>query len=185
MQHHGAPTRLLDWTLSPYVAAYFAARQDGANRPGAVWCFCAKTLQQSFEANHKPLSAFEETRAVKWYTSNLKKLRKEALVVPLDFNYSSSERMAAQQGRFTMCFKLQQKHDCIIGQIGQDYLKKLLIPHESKPDFLLRLRDMNITASALFPGVDGLGHSVRELVSLGVHYKTVARAEASRPLKRS
>jgi hypothetical protein len=178
MQHHGAPTRLLDWTVSPYVAAYFAAQQDGSNEPGAVWCFCSDKLRKTVEKQYGKFPHFETPNAPSWYRQKLKALADKRIVVPLTFDFASSERLVAQQGRFTMCFKIHQRHDCIIQQIGPNYIRRLIIPPEQKPQFLLRLRDMNITAASLYPGVDGLGQSVKELVGLGIYYKTLPQVRS-------
>ena len=106
---------------------------------------------------------------------SLKDTQAKPILLPLTFPMFQSERMATQQGRFTLCLKIHQQHNCIIEQIGKQHIRKIEIPHEKKPEFLARLRDMNITASALFPGVDGLGRSVAELMAMGKKFKTLCK----------
>lgn len=164
---HGAPTRLLDWTASPYVAAYFAVQHDDPNADGAVLCFCKNILEQRVkEGLGEEPPAFHAVNAPDWYEEKIVSLRGQAIVMPLEFAYPSSERIATQQGRFTMCFDVLAEHDCLIQQVLAPYARKFVIPQGTKAHFLLRLKEMNITGSALFPGVDGLGQSAKELVHL-------------------
>jgi len=170
MQHHGAPTRLLDWSRSPYVASYFAVQWSENESPGVVWAFCKNILSQKLAATVGQPPGFDEKTAPVWYDKKLRQLNGKEIIMPLEFSYITSERIVAQQGCFTMCFRVDAGHDCLIGQVLPKYVRKFIIPHKLKPEFLLRLREMNIAGSTLFPGIDGLGQSVRELVDLRAHY---------------
>jgi len=178
MQHHGAPTRLLDWTISPFVALYFAAQFNADDTPGAVWCFCSHNLKDRFERAHDEIPDFERPEAPAWYDRWIDKLQNQKIVIPLTFNYASTERLVAQQGRFTMSFANSSGQDCI-GDAVDGYAKMFVIPHECKQELLLRLREMNITGATLFPGVDGLGRSIGELVSLGPPNNAMTRPTIS------
>ena len=103
MQHHGAPTRLLDWTLSPYVSCYFAVveRQD---TDGAVWAFDRSMFELEASTRYallppKPPTDNEPFRdpSAEWKLSV----------------FSSDEetpRMVAQQGTFTVCRQVLGAH---------------------------------------------------------------------------
>ena len=84
--------------------------------------------------------------------------------------------MAAQQGALTVCYNLLLDHDVGIGSVVEEALedndniavtRKYVIAQEAKKDFCIRLHNMNVTAAGLFPGIDGLGKELWELMRLG------------------
>ena len=168
----------LDWTISPFVALYFAAQFTSDRK---AWChlgYCSHRLKDAFEAAHDEIPEFEHPDAPALYHNWLEKLRNERIVIPLTFNYASTERLVAQQGRFTMWFAIESGQDCIGDVVGK-HAKMFVIPHDRKQELLLRLREMNITGATLFPGVMGWAVDLRARFA-GPPNNAVARARVRR-----
>jgi len=169
MQHYNAPTRLLDWTGSPFVAMYFAVEKDQACE-GAVWYFDWSKFAVRPECIHA--DSFTVVQELRKDRNAAKKIGR----VPLA---ELTERMIAQQGQHTFCTNVYGDHGQIIGDSLGNALNKLIVRGELKGEFLLRLRSMNITASSLFPGLDGFGRSVAELVHVHTHRTRALRRESA------
>lgn len=171
MQHHGSPSRLLDWTSSIYVAAYFSVVDDW-DSDGAIWLFHPKTLIDQLIGD---LSLLSRAKTIFGrLTGHPSEFESFALFRPA----KPSHRMVVQQGYFLYHRKLlvniADTIDIRLAGVhasgGEEVYRKIVIPRELKPLILRHLRVMNITAAALFSGVDGLGFSVRELARLSGVY---------------
>jgi len=173
MQHYNAPTRLLDWSKSPYVALYYSV-EDLSGKDGALF---------TFDAGH--LTFVKTTRSrdnnTHWVAHNFQQLikslsdaeyEKTIMVVSCP---KPTDRMVAQQSSFTVCTEILSDHDVFADEIvfsrvhggeGHSIVQKYIVPSRFKPKFLANLEMMNITANTLFPGIDGLGKSIRELLGV-------------------
>lgn len=161
MQHHSCPSRLLDWTASPFVAAYFAVEQR-ATTDGAMFVVHPRAVQQAFP----PLRAID-----------VSEFQNEAAAASLYFFRPGikSERSSPQQGQFSVSPNVLANHDDVIcaqcepmrkQHPGTMYFEKWIIPAPLKRPFLRELRLMNITGQSLFPGLDGLGRSIGESIRI-------------------
>lgn len=168
MQHHQVPTRLLDWTSSIYVAAYFAVMENW-EEDGAVWVYHPHTVHK-----HMMETYGGDIQGITY--PKLDELLRQETSAPQLFHFErrvKSDRMVAQQGATTVCGQILYDHAISIATaLPEDpkivVFNKIVIPDSQKPEFLRHLRSMNITANSLFPGIDGLGRSITELVNMEV-----------------
>lgn len=110
MQHHGAPTRLLDFTYSIYVAAYFALEKPPLKKPKddhAIWAINSKWATDECEVMFKPTAVHEYFEIpINEQTANLfpdafMPKKPQRFVCPLN-PFRLTERLTIQKGIF-MC----------------------------------------------------------------------------------
>lgn len=170
-QHHGLPTRLLDWTYSPLVAAHFATldRQDCSDR--AVWRLDWKKIHCAFGFPELALliQDLDELfvkggRFSPWTLFN--RGRREKPFACMIEPPSLDARIVAQAAVFTLCSDKSQPFDAFLEEHGLgDALTRFVIP----ADRTARIRDQLDLASVderrLFPDLDGVAAQMRRYYS--------------------
>lgn len=162
MQHHGVPTRLLDWTESFSVALYFAVKNSEGDHPASVWILNPYSMNKSlagrelvdylnltFPAGYQNYFADEEMPEYGTFPA-------KALAVA---GKPRNPRMVAQRGVFT----LHRDLDCGLEMMVPNALKRIDIPPtaiEGAKEFLLL---SNVNEYSLFPDLDGLSRYLRNL----------------------
>jgi hypothetical protein len=166
MQHHGAPTRLLDWTSSIYVAAYFAVSAE-FDKDGSVILVHINSVDERVKKLHGNFSFPTTENEIRNQYMNVGAPNTLLFTARI----TKSSRMIAQQAFFSISRNICCKHQDVLNNLFSEseerlLYSKLIIPSTSKNTFLKKLRQMNITASSLYPGIDGLGKSISELLNI-------------------
>ena len=159
MQHHGSPTRMLDFTKSPFVAAYFALCD--AKSDCAIFALDTPRLWRLSPAGHPELTRqMVDPRLkgnfAKYFLPNTHEMLWVGEPRQMD------RRLVAQSGTFVMPGVLDKSLDHIINNYGasEDLLQKLVLHQSMRSQAMQELYRMNITHSTLFPDLDGLARSM-------------------------
>jgi hypothetical protein len=191
LQHHGAPTRLLDWTRSPYVAAFFALE---ATDPGdkdnhcAIWVINATWLQNISLDRLKSLGrSFGAAKTPEfWKPDYLNAVLNEPVegVYPVR-PFRMNERLAIQQGLFIASgdpSKGFESHlESYLTTPKTNRIWKVEIPKRDRLDALQDLRWMNISKTTLYPGIDGFVQSLVTDAAIDILPRKPAKRTRSKP----
>jgi len=156
-QHHGLPTRLLDWSTNPLVALYFAVKDD-------------IDLVQEQKNNND----YDGSSAVYFLIYKTPPLDNHKDINPLDIKGSAifwpphtTPRIKAQSGVLTI-----QEDPNIPFNYGSR-LTKYIIPYKLRIKLRSILNNYGIHDSSMFPDLDGLGSHLKKIRE--DHYGSWAR----------
>lgn len=155
MQHHGASTRLLDFTKSPYVAAFFAL--ENAVDDAAVYALNTPLL---WSATPRFDATLTRERIDPRIAGNYERyfLNNDQPVIWFGEPSEMDRRLVAQSGLFVMPGQLDRP----LAEILEDYeqgtplLVKYVLPFKLRAEAMDALYRMNVTSATLFPDLEGL-----------------------------
>lgn len=163
MQHHGAPTRMLDFTWSPYVAAFFALER--------AICDCAIWALNPAEVKYVQSQVVKTGQAITPGELDPKdgdNFRKYFLEGDIPFVWLGeplimNTRLIAQSGTFAIPGVLHQPIEEILSGYPhpeRTMAKFILATDRLREKGMKELYRMNITHATLFPDLDGLARSL-------------------------
>ncbi|MBM4271729.1 MAG: FRG domain-containing protein [Deltaproteobacteria bacterium] len=169
MRHHGAPTRLLDFSYSPYMALFFAF--DSMFNSSAEKCVVLAIKRNWFTKAINGIEGISKQK-IKKIEGNDKKtfifLFYRPKSKPIDFIYTVipydlNPRMALQGGLFLCpgniektCFK---NFENMKDDVDKEHFKLYVFGKEMTPEVFEELRRMDISKSSVYPGMDGYAKS--------------------------
>jgi hypothetical protein len=160
-QHHGLPTRLLDWTFSPYVALHFlSCGLERMERDGAIWCVDYAGTHRALPGELRALLDREgadvfTTDLLDEAAADLAALESLGDFVLFAEPPSFDARIVNQYALFSLCSRSERSLDEWI-EDHPNVARRIVVPAELKWEVRDKLDLANITERVLFPGLDGL-----------------------------
>lgn len=169
MQHHGAPTRLLDFSKSPFIAAFFAFEQCLPQNENsiAIWAINIQYLKQraaSVMQEYYPQEMEDNNNVVseKLFEKILQD-NKYSFIFPVE-PFRMNRRYSLQQSIFVSTANSYEPFMQQLQFIGKELNRaviKMELPASLQKEVIRDLQRMNLNRASLFPDLDGYAASLR------------------------
>jgi hypothetical protein len=156
MQHHGVPTRLLDWTECFAIALYFALKH--ATGDAAIWILDPCELNRHTFGTSSIVQPTVFGSYYDLYIGTSKSLPNNASAVAL-YPLRHNPRAFNQQAGFTLHNNLEMA----LSEVCAEALTKIVVPVAAQPKARTFLRLAGISEYSLFPDLDGLAREITDV----------------------
>ncbi|PQJ46365.1 hypothetical protein BTN99_13640 [Vibrio campbellii] len=163
MQHYGAPTRLLDFSFSPYIALYFAL--ESGDGDAALYCINSQALVQEDQE-------YFSDRQNAIYGRIMEKHNDEPCLYSFEPTFSN-ERLLSQQGVLVATNSLSFTHEETLDgyRNREKEIIKYRIPANMRYSGIRLLHRMNIISSIIYPGLEGFCQSFKQQPVFGLEWQ--------------